>query len=278
MFLARFSLEKTEQFGVVVGEKIFALKATSLDWSVPTLEKLGQTASQEVLATTSEVRFLPPLKRPSKILCVGVNYPERNEEYKDGQEAPPFPSLFPRFLQSFVGHNEPLIRPIQLSNQLDYEGEIALVIGKWGRHIKEADALNHVSALMLVNEGTIRDYVRHAKFNVTQGKNFDKSGSMGFLVPYKNESQIADIELTTKVNGELRQQDRTSRMIFNFRYLIAYISSFTTLNAGDILICGTPTGAGARLTPPQFLKPGDVVEIAALGLGTLKNTVQDEVR
>ena len=230
--------------------------------------------SPDIAAT--DVTFEPPILAPQKILCVGVNYPDRNAEYKDGQDAPPYPSLFPRFARSFTGHGQPLVRP-KASDKLDYEGEVTLVIGKAGRHIAEKDALGHVAAVTLCNEGTIRDWVRHAKFNVTQGKNFDRSGAIGpWLVPYTDEAQIADIRLTTTVNGELRQDDRTSRMIFPFRYLIAYISTFTTLVPGDIIVTGTPTGAGARFDPPKFLKPGDVIDVTAEGIGTLTNTVIDE--
>jgi len=154
-----------------------------------------------------------------------------------------------------------------------------IVIGKGGRHIPRESALDHIAALSLCNEGTLRDWVRHAKFNVTQGKNFDGSGAIGpWLIPYTDESQIADIELTTHVNGELRQQDRTSRMMFDFRYIINYISTFTTLVPGDVIVTGTPTGAGARFDPPKFLVPGDVIEVSATGIGTLRNTVVDEVQ
>jgi 2-keto-4-pentenoate hydratase/2-oxohepta-3-ene-1,7-dioic acid hydratase in catechol pathway len=213
---------------------------------------------------------------PGKIICVGVNYPDRNAEYKDGSEAPKYPSLFVRFPQSFVGHGEALVRP-KASAQLDYEGEIALIMGKSGRHIAEKDALSHIAALTLCNEGSVRDWIRHGKFNVTQGKNFDRSGAFGpWLVPYTDESQIADIHLTTRVNGKTRQDDRTSNMVFSFRKLIAYISTFTTLQANDIIVTGTPTGSGGRLEPPQWLKPGDVIEVEADGLGILHNTVVDE--
>jgi 2-keto-4-pentenoate hydratase/2-oxohepta-3-ene-1,7-dioic acid hydratase in catechol pathway len=223
------------------------------------------------------ITYQIPVPDAEKIICVGVNYPDRNAEYKDGQEAPPNPSLFPRFARSFVGHQVALNRPPE-SPQLDYEGEVVLVIGKGGRRIAEADALDHVAALTLCNEGTIRDWVRHAKFNVTQGKNFDGTGSIGpWLVPYTDEGQIADITLTTRVNGEVRQSDRTGRMIFPFRKLIAYISTFTTLVPGDVIVTGTPTGAGARFDPPIWLKPGDVVEVEAEGIGILRNTIADEV-
>lgn len=222
------------------------------------------------------VTLLPPVLAPEKIICVGVNYPDRNEEYKDGQAAPKYPSLFMRTPRSFVGHRVPLIRP-RASHQLDYEAELVLVIGKAGRHIPKHSALDHVAAVTLCNEGTIRDWVRHAKFNVTQGKNFDSTGSLGpWLVPYADEAQIADIRLTARVNGELRQDDRTGRMLFDFRYLINYVSTFTTLMPGDLIVTGTPTGAGARFDPPLFLQPGDIVEVSAENIGTLWNGVIDE--
>lgn len=223
------------------------------------------------------VMFDMPVPNPEKIICVGVNFPDRNEEYKDGQEAPKNMSLFVRFPRSFVGHNVPILRPPE-SEQLDYEGEIAIVIGKGGRRIAENDALHHVAGLSLCNEGTLRDWVRHAKFNVTQGKNFDRSGSIGpWLVPFTHPSQLADIRLTTRVNGALRQDDRTSRMIYSFAKIISYVSTFTTLVPGDTIVCGTPTGAGARFDPPVWLKPGDLVEVEAEGIGKLSNIVADEV-
>jgi len=224
-----------------------------------------------------EIAYEIPVPDPEKIICVGVNFPDRNAEYKDGQDAPPNMSLFPRFPRSFTGHARPLIRPPE-SPQLDYEGEIAVIIGKGGRRIPEATALSHIAALTLCNEGTIRDWVRHAKFNVTQGKNWDRSGALGpWLVPFTDPAQIADVGLTTRVNGEVRQQDRTGRMLFPVARQIAYISTFTTLVAGDIIVTGTPTGAGARFDPPIWLKPGDVVEVEAEGIGVLRNTIADEV-
>lgn len=220
--------------------------------------------------------YLIPVPDPEKIICVGVNFPDRNAEYKDGIDAPPNPSLFIRFPRSFTGHDQPLIRP-KVSDQLDYEGEIAVIIGKGGRHIAQESAHDHIAALSLTNEGTLRDWVRHAKFNVTQGKNFDRSGAMGpWIVPFTHSAQITDVRLTTRVNGETRQDDRTGRMIFPVARQIAYISTFTTLVPGDIIVSGTPTGAGARLDPPQYLKPGDVVEVEAEGIGILRNTVADE--
>ena len=217
-----------------------------------------------------------PIPRPEKIICVGVNYPDRNEEYKDGQSAPKNMSLFVRFARTFVGHKQSIIRP-KASDQLDYEGEVAIVIGKTCRHISEKEAFNCIAGITICNEGTIRDWLRHAKFNVTQGKNFESSGSLGpFIIPFKDKSQLEDISLKTRVNGELRQDDRTSRMIFNIPNQISYISTFTTLVPGDIIITGTPTGAGARFDPPKFLKPNDKVEVEIEGIGSLINTVVDE--
>jgi len=223
-----------------------------------------------------EIQYELPIAQPEKIICVGVNFPERNAEYKDGVEAPSNMSLFPRFVRSFTSANAPLIRPPE-SEKLDYEGEIAIVIGKQGRRILHDQAYDHIAAITLCNEGTIRDWVRHAKFNVTQGKNWESSGALGpWLVPFTHPSQLDDIRITTHVNGELRQDDRTSRMLFSIKRQIEYISTFTTLMPGDIIISGTPTGAGARLDPPQFLKPGDIVEVRAEGIGTLTNTIADE--
>ena len=237
---------------------------------------LGSLKNGRVSYPKGTYKYNIPISKPEKIICVGVNYPDRNEEYKDGQNTPANMSLFVRFARSFVGHNCPIIRP-KISKQLDYEGEVAIVLGQSGRHIPEEQAYDYVSAITICNEGTIRDWVRHAKFNVTQGKNFEQSGAIGpYLVPFKDKSQLEDIQLTTKVNNELRQDDRTSRMIFNIPKQISYISTFTTLMAGDIIITGTPTGAGARFEPPKFLNPGDKIEISVEGVGTLINTVEDE--
>lgn len=240
------------------------------------LTDLGRAAKGRAAAPEHTETYLVPLATPEKIICVGVNFPDRNAEYKDGQAAPERPSLFIRFARSFTGHDQPLIRPPE-SPQLDYEGEVVIVIGKPGRRISRPDAYDHIAAITLANEGTIRDWVRHAKFNVTQGKNWDASGSIGpWLVPFDDPAQLDDIRLTTRVNGDIRQDDRTSRMIYDFRYIIEYVSTFCTLVPGDMILCGTPTGAGARFDPPVWLRPGDVIEVEAEGIGTLRNGVADE--
>jgi 2-keto-4-pentenoate hydratase/2-oxohepta-3-ene-1,7-dioic acid hydratase in catechol pathway len=283
--IATFAVNGTTRYGAVTDHAIVDLCARWGD-RFPTLRDVIAAGALTRLAEDAArhppdhpletVNWLPPVPAPEKIICVGVNYPDRNAEYMDSEAAPKYPSLFMRTPRSFVGHEAPLVRP-KASTQLDYEGELALVIGKTGRHIAERAALDHVAAVTLCNEGTIRDWVRHAKFNVTQGKNFDATGSLGpWLVPYGGESDVADIRLTTRVNGETRQDDRTSRMVFGFRYLISYISTFTTLVPGDVIVTGTPTGAGARLDPPRYLKPGDIIEVEADGIGVLRNGVIDE--
>jgi 2-keto-4-pentenoate hydratase/2-oxohepta-3-ene-1,7-dioic acid hydratase in catechol pathway len=283
--LATFAVNGATRYGAIVDGGLVDLSAR-YGKVFPTLREVIAAGALRRLAEDSAglapdlalnaITWLPPIPAPEKIICIGVNYPDRNEEYKDGQAAPKFPSMFMRTPRSFVGHETPLVRP-RASSQLDYEGEVALVIGKAGRHIAESAALDHIAAATLCNEGTLRDWVRHAKFNVTQGKNFDSTGSLGpWLVPYTREADIADIRLTTRVNGEVRQDDRTSRLIFGFRFLIHYISTFTTLVPGDIIVTGTPTGAGARFDPPRYLAPGDVVEVAAENIGVLRNGVVDE--
>jgi 2-keto-4-pentenoate hydratase/2-oxohepta-3-ene-1,7-dioic acid hydratase in catechol pathway len=284
--LATFSVNGRTGYGVVTDGGIVDLSVRFAN-EYPTLREVIAAGALMKLAEEAArhspdfaldaITWQPPIPAPEKIICIGVNYPDRNAEYKDGQDAPKYPSMFMRTPRSFVGHEVPLVRP-RASAQLDYEGEVVLIIGKAGRHISEGAALNHIAAVTLCNEGTIRDWVRHAKFNVTQGKNFDSTGSLGpWLVPYIGEAQIADIRLTTRVNGELRQEDRTSRLIFGFRYLINYISTFTTLMPGDVIVTGTPTGAGARFDPPRYLVPGDIIEVEAEGIGVLRNGVIDEV-
>lgn len=214
---------------------------------------------------------------PEKIFCIGVNYGGRSAEYEDKTDADR-PSVFVRFPDSFTGHEGDLLRPPE-SEQLDYEGEIVVVIGKAGRRIPIAEARDHIAGLSLGNEGTVRDWVRHAKFNVTQGKNWDSSGAIGpHLVTLDEIGDFEDLHITTHVNGELRQDDSPATMKYSIEYQVHYLSTFTTLRPGDIIFSGTPTGAGARFDPPKWLVPGDVIEVSVPELGTLRNTVADEVR
>ncbi|MEP5732330.1 MAG: fumarylacetoacetate hydrolase family protein [Sulfitobacter sp.] len=282
MKFATCKTDKGSLYGAVTDAGFIALNAAFTQW--PTLLDVVQAGGLEQLAAATEgqavthqnVTYEMVLPNARRILCVGVNFPDRNAEYKDGSAAPKYMSLFPRFASGFTGHNHHLIRPPE-NHTLDYEGEVAIVIGKAGRRIAQEDAYDHIAALTICNEGTIRDWVRHAKFNVTQGKNWDKSGALGpWLVPFTDAAQLDDARIVTRVNGEVRQDDRLSRMTFPIRHEIEYISTFMTLLPGDIIITGTPTGAGARFDPPRYLAPGDVVEVEVNGIGTLRNTVEDE--
>lgn len=275
--IASFRSGETESFGIVADGKITECRGQGSSLlEVLRAGALGSLTANGASHALSDVSLLPPVTAPEKILCVGVNYANRNEEYKDGSERPKYPSLFMRAPVSFVGHDVPLVKPRE-SDQFDYEGEIVLVIGKGGRRIPRAHALDHVAGLTLCNEGSVRDWLRHGKFNVTQGKNFDASGSIGPWMVTRDEADPAKLmQLTTRVNGEVRQHDTTENLIFTFADLIAYITTFTTLKPGDMIVTGTPTGAGARFDPPKWLKAGDKVEVEVPGIGVLSNAVVAE--
>lgn len=223
-----------------------------------------------------EIAFLPPVPNPEKILCIGVNYANRNDEYADSSDLPKYPNVFMRAPGSLIGHRQTILRPPE-SEQFDYEGEIAIVIGKAGRRIPQERAEEHIAGLTCLNEGSVRDWMRHGRFNITQGKNFEQSGAAGPWMVTANEFDGYDeLRMTTRVNGEVRQDDTTANLIFGFRYLIAYLSTFTALHPGDVISTGTPTGAGARFNPPKWLVPGDTVEVEVAGVGTLSNRVEDD--
>ena len=223
-----------------------------------------------------DIEFLPTIPNPEKIICIGVNYANRNEEYRDGSAAPKYPSVFMRTRESFVGHGQALMDPPE-SDQLDYEGEITIVIGKEGRRISQQNAHEHVAGLTIMNEGSLRDFLRHAKFNVTQGKNFEKSGALGpWMVTPDELDPMGELQVITRVNGEERQNDVTSNLMFPFRYLISYLSTFYRLKPGDVIATGTPNGAGARFDPPKYLKDGDIVDVEVPGIGVLSNPVVAE--
>jgi len=286
MRLLSFRAQGADRYGILHEDAVVDLSGPLRD-KAPALRQLleaGLVAEAIELAASrpadfelTDIEFRPPIADPGKIICIGVNYGERNAEYRDNSAAPEYPSVFMRTRESLVGHGQPILRPPE-SEQLDYEGEIVLVIGKPGRRIPRESALGFVAGLSLMNEGSVRDWLRHAKFNVTQGKNFEGSGSWGpWIVPRTALDPDRELHLTTEVNGERRQDDTTANLIFPFDYLISYLSRFMPLAPGDIIATGTPTGAGARFDPPKYLRAGDVVSIHVPELGTLENTVRDEV-
>lgn len=277
MRLASWSIHDRPGFGLVTPNgELVDLSARFA--SMKALIGAGVPAGTDGVAAgrIEEATLQPPIPDPGKILCVGVNYPERNAEYKDGSEAPKYPSLFVRFPGSFVGHGSPVLRPPE-SEQFDYEGEIVIVVGKAGRRIPEREAHDHIFGFTLMNEGSVRDWIRHGKFNVTQGKNFEKSGSIGpWIVPMSPATPPDNLTVVTRVNGEERQRGHSGTLSFSFARVISYISTFATLQPGDLIATGTPPGAGARFEPPKWLRPGDVVEVECAPIGILRNVVADE--
>jgi len=284
MKLATFEVNGHTGYGIVKNDGIIDassrlsirfpdLRAVIFAGAVNELEHLATQATVDF--SFEKIRLLKPILNPGKILCVGVNYPERAAEYNYSSDQPKYPSIFVRFPSSLVAQDEPILRPPE-SKQLDYEGEVALIVGRSGRRIGEKDALRHVAGYTICNEGTIRDWLRHGKFNVTPGKNFERTGALGPWIVTPDELGSRPMRIITRVNNEIRQDDTTDRMIFSIPFLISYVSHFCTLEPGDILITGTPTGAGARFDPPRYLVPGDVVEIEVPGIGTLRNRVIDE--
>jgi 5-carboxymethyl-2-hydroxymuconate isomerase len=273
----RASFGALKDFGVVDVGRLLGISTLGAALRAGALPRaLELAAAREPSIALDEIRYLPTVPDPEKLICIGINYGNRNAEYKDAEPPPQYPSVFMRTPGSLVGHLEPIVRPRE-SEQLDYEGEIALVIGKEGRRIAECDAWAHVAGLSLMNEGTVRDWLRHSKFNVTPGKNFERSGSFGPWLVTADEFRDGEVlHLTTRVNGEVRQDDTTANLIFSFARLISYLSSFMRLTPGDVIATGTPTGAGARFDPPRYLKAGDVVEVHVPEIGTLSNPIVGE--
>jgi len=283
MKLTSFLTENRRAYGIVTDSGVIDLSRLSetpdnlcsalTDPGAEQLAVLGAGLTPDF--ALDEISYAPPITNPQKIICIGVNYVNRNEEYDD-TALPPYPSVFLRTPGSLVGHLQSIVRPPE-SEQFDYEGEIAIVIGKPGRRITQDNAEAHIAGLTILQEGSVRDWMRHGKFNVTQGKNFDRSGAVGpWLVTADEFDNYDNLTVTTRVNGEQRQHDTTANLLFSFSYLISYLSTFTGLQTGDIISTGTPTGAGARFDPPRFLVPGDEVAVEVPGIGLLRNTVVDE--
>jgi len=285
MKLASFKVRGRESFGAVVGqgpsEGVVDLKTRLAPRFTSVLDLLRENGLDIVRAVVHGVRadfplreleFLAPVVTPEKIICIGINYASRNTDYGEA-EAPQYPSIFYRAPGSLVGHLQPIVRPRE-SEQLDYEGEIALVIGRSGRRIAPERALDYVAGATLCNEGSIRDWMRHGKFNVTQGKNWDASGSIGPWLVTSDEIDLSKpLRIAARVNGEVTQDDTTASMIKSFTDILVYVSTFMTLKPGDVIATGTPVKLGPRSDPPRWLKPGDVVEIDVPQIGVLRNEV-----
>lgn len=226
------------------------------------------------LLDIEKIEFLPPIANPGKIICVGLNYADHSAE--SGFKQPDYPTLFGRFNSSLIGHKAALIRP-RVSDQLDYEGEVVAIVGKGGRHIAKANALDHIAGYSVFNEASVRDYQFIAP-QWTVGKNFDGTGAFGpaFVTADELPPGAKGLKLETRLNGRTVQSASTSDMVFDVESLVSIISVAITLEPGDLIVTGTPAGVGLARKPPLYMKPGDVCEVEVEGLGTLVNPVAQE--
>jgi len=239
-----------------------------------TLAQAGAMAATGEAVDIAALTFLPPVVRPSKIVCLGLNYRDHAEE--SGLGIPEFPVLFARFPSSLIGHGAPIILP-KVSSQLDWEAELVVVLAKGGKHIAEADALNHVAGYSVFNDASIRDYQMRTP-QWTAGKNFDDTGAFGpwLVTPEELPAGAAGLKIECRVNGEVMQSSNTGNLIFDVARTIALLSGFMTLEAGDVLVMGTPGGVGVARNPQVWMKAGDVCEIEIEQVGLLSNRVVAE--
>jgi acylpyruvate hydrolase len=246
-----------------------ALLAQGVDLSTWAVEQEGgQIEAEEGLT------FLPPLQRPPKILCVGLNFKDHSKE--SNFEQPDYPTMFLRLHTSLVAHNEPITRP-RISDSLDYEGEIAVVLGKGGRHVRREDALSHVAGYALFNDASVREY-QFKTPQWTMGKNFDGTGAFGpdLITADELPAGVKGLRLETRLNGEIVQSASTDDMVFDVETLIVLLSQAITLEAGDVIVSGTPSGVGWARNPKLLMRQGDVCEVSVAGMGTLRNVIVDE--
>lgn len=282
MKLTSFIVQGRSSYGVVEGDQIIDLESLKPTLGSDLKQAIGQNRLNELSAARlaslpriplADVTFLPVIPNPGKVLCIGINYATHVRE--TGREMPTYPMIFTRFADSQTAHLQPIVRPTA-SHKLDFEGELAVVIGKAARHVKHADALDYVAGYACYNDGSVRDWQKHT-IQFVPGKNFPNTGGFGpWLVTGDEIGDPQDLELTTRLNGQVMQHTRTSDMIFDVRQLIEYCSTFTELAPGDVIVTGTTGGVGAFREPPVWMKPGDQVEVEIAGIGTLRNSIVDE--
>lgn len=281
MRFATFRLQGAPSWGLIEGDEAVDLGAV-LSARYPDLKSvIAASALEEVAAAApsaprhplSAVTWLPVVPDPDKILCVGLNYEMHRKE--TGRSEVENPTIFARFANSQTGHGADIVRP-RVSHELDFEGELAIIIGKPGRYIARENAFDHVAGYACYNDGSVRDFQRHTH-QFTPGKNFPDTGAFGPWMMTPDElGPLPDLRLQTRVNGQVVQDATFAQMIFDIPKIIAYCSSFTRLEPGDVIATGTPGGVGAKRNPPLWLKPGDVVEVEIDRLGILRNGIDDE--
>jgi 2-keto-4-pentenoate hydratase/2-oxohepta-3-ene-1,7-dioic acid hydratase in catechol pathway len=282
MRLVSYRSDGQESFGAVVDDGVIDLAAALGGRYAQLSDVLTPDGLDQVRAVLDSGRpdhgldgltYLPVIPRPSRILCVGVNY--RNHAAEAARDVAPYPSIFLRLVESVVGHEQPILRP-SVSVHLDYEGELALVIGRPGRRITRAQAMEHIAGYSCFNDASVRDWQRHNP-GPTPGKNFYHCGSFGpWLVTADEIPDPSALTLSTHVNGVEMQHTTTDLLIHDIPTIIEYVSAFTPLQTGDVISTGTPAGVQLGRKEPNWLKPGDVVEITITGIGTLRNVITDD--
>lgn len=281
MKFASFKVGSSNTWGIIDGDDALDVGAVMKDRypdlksaiAADALPSLADAAGDAKRYPTSAITWLPVIPNPDKILCIGLNYETHRKE--TGRSEVENPTVFGRFANSQTGHLADIVRP-KLSTHLDYEGELAIIIGKPGRYITRADAWSHIAGYACYNEGSVRDFQRHTH-QFTPGKNFPETGAFGPWMMTPDElGDVAPLRLQTRVNGQVVQEATIDQMIFDIPHQIEYCSSFTRLEPGDVIVTGTPGGVGAKRTPPLWLKPGDTVEVEIDKLGILRNGVADE--
>ena len=255
--------------GTVLADRYADLKAAI----AAGLAGVAEATASATATPLADIEWLPVVPNPDKILCVGLNYEMHRQE--TGRSEVENPTIFARYSNSQIGHLAPIVRP-KVSTDLDYEGELAIIIGKPGRYISRGEALNHVAGYAIYNDGSIRDFQRHTH-QFTPGKNFPDTGAFGPWMMTPDElGPLPDLRIRTRLNGQVVQDATFGQMIFDIARQIEYCSSFTHLEAGDVIASGTPGGVGAKRNPPLWMKPGDIVEVEIDKLGTLRNPIVDE--
>jgi 2-keto-4-pentenoate hydratase/2-oxohepta-3-ene-1,7-dioic acid hydratase in catechol pathway len=278
--LASYIVEGNRAFGVVVGDQVVTV-SNQLGAKYPTLRSVLEAGAldevRRVAAAArpdhklSDLRFLPVIPDPPKILCAGLNY--RSHVAETGREMPTKPSMFLRMTNTLLGHEGTMLRP-SVSVQLDFEGELAVIIGRAGRHVPAERALEYVAGYTCFDDGSVRDF---QKISITGGKNFPASAPLGpWMVTADEIPDPSKLTLTTRLNGTEVQRSTTDLLIYSVPTIISYVSDFTTLEPGDVIATGTPEGVGHKRTPPLWMKAGDVVEVEISGIGTLRNRVENE--
>jgi 2-keto-4-pentenoate hydratase/2-oxohepta-3-ene-1,7-dioic acid hydratase in catechol pathway len=280
MKLASYLVDGAEAYGVVSGNGVITMNdrfgghAASLREALagdllPQMRKAAANSSPD--RKLSEIKLLPVITKPERIACAGINY--RSHASETGREIPKQPSMFLRLADTLVGHDGEMIRP-SVSTQFDFEGELAVIIGKGGRHIPPARALDHVAGYTCFVDGSVRDY---QKFSVTSGKNFPATGPLGpWMVTTDEISDPTKLTLMTRLNGQEMQRSGTDLLIYSIPHIVAFCSDFTTLAPGDVIATGTPEGVGHRRNPQLWMKAGDVLEVEITGIGTLRTRIVDE--